>query len=158
MQSPAAQTVVDDPDATVDELKAANKAMTKAAQELWEIVSKAELNALDRQPQTVISTATTRQKASRHCRQRSLLHRQWQAMMMRRRQKSHEAITNLSDAIASLEKITLDTSALEHEIELVTEMIANIDDYVPSSVEGLQEKLDAAKTVLNNATSTGRDR
>ena len=42
----AAQNVVDDPDATADELKAANRAMTKAAQELWEIVSKAELNAL----------------------------------------------------------------------------------------------------------------
>ena len=32
-------------------------------------------------------------------------------------------------------------------------MIANLDDYVPSSVEGLQDKLDAAKTVLSNATS-----
>ena len=32
-------------------------------------------------------------------------------------------------------------------------MIANIDDYVPSSVEGLQDKLDAAKTVLSNAAS-----
>ena len=64
-----------------------------------------------------------------------------------------QAITNLSDAIANLDKIMLDTSALEHEIELVSEMIANLDDYVPSSVEGLQEKLDAAKTVLNNATS-----
>src|SRR5699024_2677646 len=42
----AAQKLVDDPDATADELKAANRAMTKAAQELWEIVSKAELNAL----------------------------------------------------------------------------------------------------------------
>ena len=42
----AAQTLVDDPDTTADELKAANKAMTKAAQELWEIVTKAELEAL----------------------------------------------------------------------------------------------------------------
>ncbi len=42
----AAQDVVNDPTATADALKAANKAMTKAAQELWEIVSKAELNAL----------------------------------------------------------------------------------------------------------------
>src|SRR5699024_4766792 len=62
------------------------------------------------------------------------------------------AITNLSSAIAGLEAITLDTSALEHEIELGSEMIANLDNYVPSSVEGLQEKLDAAKAVLNNAT------
>ena len=42
----AAQDVVDDPDASADELKAANKAMTKAAQELWEIVTKAEQEAL----------------------------------------------------------------------------------------------------------------
>ena len=42
----AAQDVVNDPDATADELKAVNKAMTKAAQELWEIVAKTELNAL----------------------------------------------------------------------------------------------------------------
>ena len=32
-------------------------------------------------------------------------------------------------------------------------MIANLDNYVPSSVEGLQEKLDAAKTALSNATT-----
>ncbi|MFR2885168.1 MAG: hypothetical protein ACLTCB_02460, partial [Merdibacter sp.] len=42
---------------------------------------------------------------------------------------------------------------LEHEIELVSEMIANLDNYVPSSVEGLQEKLNAAKTALSNATT-----
>ena len=42
----AAQDVVNDPTATADELQAANKAMTKAAQELWEIVTKAELEAL----------------------------------------------------------------------------------------------------------------
>ena len=50
----------------------------------------------------------------------------------------------------------LDTSALEHEIELVSEMIANLDDYVPSSVEGLQEKLDAAKAALENAASQAK--
>ena len=51
------------------------------------------------------------------------------------------------------EKITLDTSALEHEIELVTAMLADIDSYVPSTVEGLADKLDAAKNTLENATS-----
>ena len=62
-----------------------------------------------------------------------------------------EAITNLSSAIAGLEKIRLDTSALEHEIELVSEMLASLDDYVPSSVEGLADKLAAAKETLMNA-------
>ena len=63
------------------------------------------------------------------------------------------AITNLSTAIANLEKITLDTSALEHEIELAEQILANIDDYVASTVEGLQEKVDAAKAALENAAS-----
>ena len=62
------------------------------------------------------------------------------------------AITDLANAIAGLESITLDTSALEHEIELVTEMIANLDDYVPSTVEGLADKLAAAQAALE-ATS-----
>ena len=61
--------------------------------------------------------------------------------------------TACAASIANLDKIMLDMSALEHEIELVTEMIANLDDYVPSSVEGLQEKLDAAKAALENAAS-----
>ena len=64
-----------------------------------------------------------------------------------------EAITNLANAIAGLEVITLDTSALVHEIELVNEMLANIDNYVPSSVEGLADKLAAAQNALENAAS-----
>ena len=49
--------------------------------------------------------------------------------------------------------MTLDTSALEHEIELVSEMLKNIDDYIPSTVEGLEEKLNEAKETLTNATT-----
>ena len=64
-----------------------------------------------------------------------------------------EAITNLSDAIANLESIKLDTSALVHEIELVNEMLANIGNYVPSSVEGLADKLADAQNVLENAAT-----
>ncbi len=148
----AAQTVVDDPDATADELKAANKAMTKAAQELWEIVSKAELDALIEAANGYLDGDYTAE--SLEALQAAI--DAAQAVAANDDATTAEvtqAITNLSDAIANLEKIALDTSALEHEIELVTEMIANLDDYVPSSVEGLQEKLDAAKTVLNNATS-----
>ena len=63
------------------------------------------------------------------------------------------AITDLASAIAGLEQITLDTSALEHEIELAEQILANIDDYVASTVEGLQEKVDAAKAALDNAAS-----
>ena len=148
----AAQTVVDDPDATADELKAANKAMTKAAQELWEIVSKAELNALITAAKGYLDGDYTAE--SLEALQAAI--DAAQAVAANDDATTAEvtqAITNLSDAIANLEKITLDTSALEHEIELVTEMIANLDDYVPSSVEGLQEKLDAAKAALENAAS-----
>src|SRR5699024_3475049 len=42
----AAQKLLANEDAAADQLKAVNKAMTKAAQELWEIVTKAELEAL----------------------------------------------------------------------------------------------------------------
>ena len=37
--------------------------------------------------------------------------------------------------------------------ELAEQILANIDDYVASTVEGLQEKADAAKEVLANATT-----
>ena len=148
----AAQDVVDDPDATADELKAANRAMTKAAQELWEIVSKAELNALIEAANGYLEGDYTAE--SLEALQTALTAAQDTASNDdATTAEVTEAITNLADAIANLEKVTLDTSALEHEIELVIEMIANIDDYVPSSVEGLQDKLDAAKTVLSNAVS-----
>ena len=148
----AAQTVVDDPDATADELKAANKAMTKAAQELWEIVSKAELNALITAAKGYLDgdyTAESLEALQAAIDAAQAVAGNDDATMA----EVTQAITNLSDAIANLEKITLDTSALEHEIELVSEMIANLDDYIPSSVEGLQEKLDAAKNALNTAAS-----
>ena len=148
----AAQTVVDNPDATADELKAANKAMTKAAQELWEIVSKAELNALIEAAKGYLDgdyTAESLEALQAAIDAAKAVAGNDDATTA----EVTQAITNLSDAIANLDKIMLDTSALEHEIELVSEMIANLDDYVPSSVEGLQEKLDAAKAALENAVS-----
>ncbi len=148
----AAQTVVDDPDATADELKAANKAMTKAAQELWEIVSKAELNALIEAANGYLDgsyTAESLQALQAAIEAAQAVAGNDDATIS----EVTQAITNLSEAIASLEKITLDTSALEHEIELATEMAANIDDYVPSTVEGLADKLADAQNVLTNATS-----
>ena len=148
----ASEELLASEDATVDELKAANRAMTKAAQELWEIVSKAELNALIEAANGYLEGDYTAE--SLEALQTALTAAQDTAANDdATTAEVTEAITNLADAIANLEKITLDTSALEHEIEIVIEMIANIDDYVPSSVEGLQDKLDAAKTVLSNAAS-----
>ncbi|MFR9255428.1 MAG: hypothetical protein ACLVJ6_07955 [Merdibacter sp.] len=150
----AAEELLASEDATVDELKAANRAMTKAAQELWEIVSKAELNALIEAANGYLDGDYTAE--SLEALQAAIEAAQTVAINDdATTAEVTEAITNLSNAIAGLESITLDTSALEHEIELVTEMIANLDNYVPSSVEGLQDKLDVAKAVLNNA-ATGR--
>ena len=126
--------------------------MTKAAQELWEIVSKAELNALIEAANGYLDGDYTAE--SLEALQAAITAAQAVAGNDdATTAEVTEAITNLSDAIANLEKIMLDTSALEHEIELVSEMIANIGNYVPSTVEGLQDKLDAAKTVLGNATT-----
>ena len=148
----AAQDVVNDPDATADELQAANKAMTKAAQELWEIVTKAELEALIEAANGYLDGDYTAE--SLEALQVAITAAQAVAENDdATTAEVTEAITSLANAIASLEEITLDTSALEHEIELVSEMIANIGNYVPSTVEGLQDKLDAAKTVLGNATT-----
>ena len=148
----AAQTLVNNPDATVDELKAANKAMTKAAQELWEIVSKAELNALIEAADGYLDGDYTTESLE-------VLQAAIEAAQAVAANEDAttaevaEAITNLANAIAGLETIQLDTSALEHEIELVSEMIANIGNYVPSSVEGLAEKLADAQNVLENAAT-----
>ena len=148
----AAEDLLAIADASADELKAANEAMTKAAQELWEIVSKAELNALIEAANGYLDGDYTME--SLEALQTAITAAQTVAANDdATTAEVTEAITNLSDAIANLKTITLDTSALEHEIELVTEMIANLDNYVPSSVEGLQEKLDAAKTALSNATT-----
>ena len=148
----AAKELLADPDASADALKAANKAMTKAAQELWEIVSKAELNTLITAANGYLNgdyTAESIEALKAAIESAQAVADNDDATTS----EVTQAITNLSEAIASLEKITLDTSALEHEIELVSEMIANLDDYIPSSVEGLQEKLDAAKAALENAVS-----
>ena len=147
----AAQDVVNDPDATADELKAANKAMTKAAQELWEIVSKAELNALIEAAKGYLDgdyTAESLEALQAAIDAAKAVAGNDDATTA----EVTQAITNLSDAIANLDKITLDTSALEHEIELAEAILANIDDYVPSTVEGLQEKVDIARTALEAAT------
>ncbi len=148
----AAQTLVNDPNATADELRAANKAMTKAAQELWEIATKAELEALIKAANGYLDGNYTAE--SLEALQAAI--EAAQAIAINddaTTAEVTEAITNLSDAIAGLEAITLDTSALEHEIDLVNEMLANLDDYVPSSVEGLADKLADAQNVLDIATS-----
>ena len=148
----AAQDVLANEDATADQLKAANKALTKAAQELWEIVTKAELEALIEAAQAYEEAGYTAESYA------ALQEEIANAKAVAENDDATtaevtNAITNLANAIASLESITLDTSALAHEIELVTEMVANIGNYVPSTVEGLADKLADAQNVLETATS-----
>ena len=149
----AAQKLVDDPDATADELKTANKAMTKAAQELWEIVSKAELNALIEAANGYLDGNYTAE--SLEALQAAI--EAAQAVSANDDATTAEvtqAITNLSDAIAGLRaEAALNKDALAHEITLVAQMVANLDDYVASTVEGLADKLAAAQEVYANATT-----
>ena len=116
------------------------------------IVSKAELNALIESAEAINADGYT-----------DLTYRALQAAITAAKSVAENdnattsevttAITDLANAIAGLETIQLDTSALEHEIELVSEMIANIGNYVPSTVEGLADKLDDAQNVLENAAT-----
>ena len=141
-----------DADATDEEIQTAIRTLTEKAQELWEIVSKAELNALIETAEAIEADGYT-----------EMSYRALQAAITAAKTVAANddattsevttAITDLASAIAGLEQITLDTSALEHEIELAEQILANIDDYVASTVEGLQEKADAAKEVLANATT-----
>ena len=138
--------------ATDDEIKTSIRTLTEKAQELWLIVSKAELNTLIEEAEAIEADGYT-----------EMTYRALQAAITAAKTVAANddattadvttAIVDLANAIAGLEKITLDTSALEHEIELVSEMVANIDDYIAISVEGLADKLADAQNVLENATS-----
>ena len=150
----AAKAVLADDQATAEELKAANEAMTRAAQELWEIVTKAELEALIEAANGYLDGDYTAE--SLEALQAAIDAAQAVAINDdATTAEVTEAITNLSNAIAGLvNEAGVNKSALEYEIELVNEMIANLDDYVPSSVEGLADKLAAAQQVYDDANAT----
>ena len=148
----AAKTVLEKADASADELKAANEAMTKAVHELWEIVTKDELNAMITAGEGYLEGEYTQE--SKDALQSAIdAAKNVAANEDATVAEVSGAISAIADAIAGLERVTLDTSALEHEIELVSEMLKNIDDYIPSTVEGLEEKLNEAKETLTNATT-----
>ena len=136
--------------ATQDEVDAAEEKLSLALDALVRIEDKTELNALIEKAEAYLEGEYTAESIA-------ALRTAIDAAKIvaddvdAAAEEVSEAITNLSSAIAGLEKIRLDTSALEHEIELVSEMLASLDDYVPSSVEGLADKLAAAKETLMNA-------
>ncbi len=126
--------------ATQDEVDAAEEKLSLALDALARIEDKTELNALIEKAEAYLEGEYTAESIAA-----------LRTAIDAAAEEVSEAITNLSSAIAGLEKIRLDTSALEHEIELVSEMLASLDDYVLSSVEGLADKLAAAKETLMNA-------
>ena len=126
--------------ATQDEVDAAEEKLSLALDALVRIEDKTELNALIEKAEAYLEGEYTAESIAA-----------LRTAIDAAAEEVSEAITNLSSAIAGLEKIRLDTSALEHEIELVSEMLASLDDYVLSSVEGLADKLAAAKETLMNA-------
>ena len=150
----AAQDAVDDPEADADQLKAANKAMTKAAQELWEIVTKAELEALIESANGYLDGNYTEE--SLEALQTAITAAQAVANNDdATTSEVTDAITDLASAIAALTpEATIDRSALAHELDLVSEMLANIDNYVASSVTGLQDKLNDAQAVFDDAQAS----
>ena len=145
-----AYQVYNSANATDDEIRSAIRNLSEKAQELWQIVSKAELNALIEAAEAIAADGYS-----------EVSYEALQAAIEAAKGTAADddatttevttAITNLATAIANLEEVTLDTSALEHEIELAEQILANIDDYVPSTVEGLQEKLNEANAVLSSA-------
>ena len=143
----AAQDVLANEDATADQLKQASRALTKAAQELWEIVSKAELNALIEAANGYLDGEYTEE--SLEALQAAIETAQAVADNEdAATAEVSEAIVDLADAIAALQpQQTLDVSALESEIELIQQMVDHLDQYVPSTVNGLQDKLTAAKAI-----------
>ena len=66
--------------------------------------------------------------------------------------ESDEDKDRRSDVSAGERAILMKRQRTEHEIELVTEMVANIGSYVPSTVEGLQDKLADAQAAMNATT------
>src|SRR5699024_1633729 len=110
-----------DADATDEEIQTAIRTLTEKAQELWEIVSKAELNALIETAEAIEADGYT-----------EMSYRALQAAITAAKTVAANddattsevatAITDLASAIAGLEQITLDTSALEHEIELAEQI------------------------------------
>ena len=148
----AGETVLADAEATADDYKEAITNITKAVQQLWDIVSKDELNAVIEEAEAITADGYT--EDSYNALQNAITAaKEVAANDDATTTDVTNAITSVLDAIAGLVHEDLDTSALEGWIETVEQMAANIDDYRPSTVVGLEDKLNEAKDVLTNATT-----
>lgn len=148
----AGESVLADENATADDYKEAITNITKAVHELWDIVSKDELNAVIEEAEAITAEGYT--EDSYNALQNAIAAaKEVAGNDDATTEEVTNAITSVLDAIAGLVREGLNTSALENWIETVEQMVANIDDYRPSTVVGLEDKLNDAKDVLANATT-----
>ena len=148
----AGETVLADENATADDYKEAITNITKAVQELWDIVSKDELNAVIAEAEAITADGYT-EDSYNNLQNAIAAAKEVAANDDATTSEVTNAITSVLDAIAGLVREGLNTSVLENWIETVEQMVANIDDYRPSTVVGLEDKLNDAKDVLANATT-----
>ena len=148
----AGETVLADENATADDYKEAITNITKAVHELWDIVSKDELNAVITEAEAITADGYT-EDSYNNLQNAIAAAKEVAANDDATTSEVTNAITSVLDAIAGLVREGLNTSVLENWIETVEQMVANIDDYRPSTVVGLEDKLNDAKEVLANATT-----
>ena len=149
-----AEELLANPEVTADQLKSSLTKVIQKVQELWEIVNKDELNAVIASAKAIKAEGYTEE--SYDVLQEAIKAAEKVAVNDdATTTEVSNAITAITDAIAGLEKTDIvDKSALEYEIGLAEIIVANIDDYKPSTVEGLADKLAAAKAVFEDATAT----
>ena len=148
----AGETVLADEKATADDYKEAITNITVAIQQLWDIVSKDELNAVITEAEAITADGYT-EDSYNNLQNAIAAAKEVAENDDATTSEVTNAITSVLDAIAGLVREGLNTSVLENWIETVEQMVANIDDYRPSTVVGLEDKLNEAKEVLANATT-----
>lgn len=134
-------------------LKQAVTDIIKAAQELWQIVDKTPLmNLLDvaetKLDQDYTEESLNALKEAMTAAEAILNDDATEAQVK-------EVYTNLADALASLVKNeAVNKEALLAQIAIADQIMANIKDYVPSTVAGLDTILAEAKVIYHDETAT----
>lgn len=129
----------------------ASVALQKAAEELWEIYDKTELNNLIAYAESITNKYTEDS---------------WTALQNAieagkvvadnddaTESDVQNAINELSTAISNLQ-VSVDKSALANQISIAEKIVANIENYVSSTVNGLADLLAEAKAVYANGNAT----
>lgn len=146
-----AKSVLAKENPSVDELKASLDKVTEKVQELWEIVNKDELNAVLESAKAIHGEGYTEE--SYQALQEAIASASKVAINDdATTTEVRNAMDSVVDAVANLKKVVLNKDALEYEITLTEKVLENIDNYVPSTVKGLADKLSQARNTLASAT------